>query len=591
MRKLSSLFSLSPNLRRLVGYLKPHRLWLAGALLSMGLVAATETAIPALMKPLLDKGFEKDAQQFLWMVPVALIGLALIRGVAQFGSSYLLNRVSNTVLLTLRDNMFASLLRAPAAYYVRQTASSLINAVVFEVNQVLSILSGTLVTLIRDSLTVLGLLCYLFWLNWRLTLIVAVILPVIGFLMSKISRRLRQLNRDYQTVTNALSYIVEETAAGYKVVKVHGGEPYELARFREKAERLRSYSMRMAVAGGLNQPITQLLAAVALSVIASIAIAQSGAQQTTVGGFAAFITAMLLIVSPLKHLADISQPLQRGLAAADMIFGLIDEPGETAVLPGRMDKPMGRARGEIEFDQVSFSYSLEDGGARTVLHGFSLRLSPGQLVALVGPSGSGKTTIANLLPRFLAPKSGAIRLDGLPIEDVELADLRRQFSLVSQEVVLFNDSIAANVAYGTGGPEEIDIERVRRAIDAASLSEMVAGLPEGLDSSIGDNGNKLSGGQKQRLAIARAIYKDAPVLILDEATSALDSESERQVQAALEKLMQGRTTLVIAHRLSTIERADQIVVLDHGRIAEQGAHAELLALGGLYAGLYRTQEH
>ncbi|MCS6765925.1 MAG: lipid A export permease/ATP-binding protein MsbA [Candidatus Protistobacter heckmanni] len=591
MSKLSSLFSLSSNLRRLVGYLKPHRLWLAGALLSMGLVAATETAMPALMKPLLDEGFEKDAQQFLWMVPVALIGLALIRGVAQFGSSYLLNRVSNTVLLALRDDMFASLLRAPAAYYVRQTASSLINAVVFEVNQVLSILSGTLVTLIRDSLTVLGLLCYLFWLNWRLTLIVAVILPVIGFLMSKISRRLRQLNRDYQTVTNALSYIVEETAAGYKVVKVHGGEPYELARFREKAERLRSYSMRMAVAGGLNQPITQLLAAVALSVIVSIVIAQSGAQQTTVGGFAAFITAMLLIVSPLKHLADISQPLQRGLAAADMIFGLIDEPGETAVLPGRMDKPMGRARGEIEFDQVSFSYPLEDGGARTVLHGFSLRLAPGQLVALVGPSGSGKTTIANLLPRFLVPQSGAIRLDGLPIEDVELADLRRQFSLVSQEVVLFNDSIAANVAYGAGGPEEIDIERVRRAIDAAFLSEMVAGLPEGLDSSIGDNGNKLSGGQKQRLAIARAIYKDAPVLILDEATSALDSESERQVQAALEKLMQGRTTLVIAHRLSTIERADQIVVLDHGRIAEQGAHAELLALGGLYAGLYRTQEH
>ncbi|MCY1290474.1 Lipid A export ATP-binding/permease protein MsbA [compost metagenome] len=410
----------------------------------------------------------------------------------------------------------------------------------------------------------------------------AVILPVIGYLMSKINRRLRKLNRDHQTYTNNAAYVVEEAVGGYKVVKLHGGERYELSRFRTVAERLKNYSMRMAVAGGLNQPVTAFLAALALSVVITIAMVQAQANQTTVGGFTGFVMAMLLLISPLKHLTDINQPLTRGITAAEMIFRLIDEPIE----PQDGGRAIGRARGELAFEGVGFRYGEAQ---RPALQQIDLRVSPGEVVALVGPSGSGKTTLVNLVPRFFDPTEGRILLDGAPLGELALKDLRNQIAFVSQDVVLFNDTVAANVAYGAQGETEIDMARVERALAAAYLTETVKGLPDGLNTNIGDNGMKLSGGQRQRLAIARALYKDAPILILDEATSALDSESERQVQAALEELMKGRTTLVIAHRLSTIENADRIAVLDHGRVAEQGTHAELLAANGLYAGLHRIQ--
>ncbi len=348
------------------------------------------------------------------------------------------------------------------------------------------------------------------------------------------------------------------------------------------AERLKNYSMRMAVAGGLNQPVTAFLAALALSVIITIAMVQAQANQTTVGGFTGFVMAMLLLISPLKHLTDINQPLTRGITAAEMIFRLIDEPIE----PQDGGKMLGRARGELAFEQVGFRYGE---ASRAALEGIDLRVSPGEVVALVGPSGSGKTTLVNLVPRFFDPTAGRILLDGMPLTQLSLKDLRNQIAFVSQDVVLFNDTVAANVAYGAQSDSEIDMARVERALAAAYLTETVKGLPEGLNTNIGDNGMKLSGGQRQRLAIARALYKNAPILILDEATSALDSESERQVQAALEELMKGRTTLVIAHRLSTIENADRIAVLDHGRVAEQGTHAQLLAANGLYAGLHRIQ--
>ena len=572
-------------LKRLWGYLRPELTAFILAMVAMGVVAATEGIIPKVVKDLLDQGFGGEYAGKLWQVPAMLVGIAVVRGVAQFASTYLLSLVSNKVLLNLRMKMFERLLQAPASYYQRNTAASLINAVIFEVNQVLQVLTGVFITMVRDSMTVLALLVFLFYTNWRLTLVVAVILPIIGLLMSRINRRLRSLNRESQNLTNQAAYVVEEAVGGYKVVKLHGGEAYESLRFNAMTNRLRGYAMRVAVAGGLNQPVTQFLAALALSIILAIAMMQAQANQTTVGGFTGFVMAMLLLISPLKHLTDVNQPLQRGLTAAEFIFGLIDAPIE----PQEGGKQIDRARGDIRFDNVTFRYGEEGSGARSALDNINLHVQPGEIVALVGPSGSGKTTLVNLLPRFFDPTSGTISLDGDALADLSLQDLRRQIAFVSQDVVLFNDTIAANVAYGARDASEIDMARVRRALEAAYLTDVVDNLPEGVDTNIGDNGSKLSGGQRQRLAIARAIYKDAPILILDEATSALDSESERQVQAALEALMQGRTTLVIAHRLSTIENADRIIVLEHGKIAEAGTHRELIDRDGLYAGLHRIQ--
>ena len=575
-------------LNRLIQYLKPHIGLIIGSLLAMALVAGAETSIPALMKPLLDRGFTGQLNNKLWQVPVFLVGLAVVRSLAQFLSNYLLTRVINAVLLKLREQMFQTLLHAKTAFFQKNSASNLINAVVFEVNNVLTIMGGMLINLVRDSLTVVGLMGYLIYLNWRLTLVVLVILPIIAFVMSKINRRLRSLNREQQSLTSELAYIVEESSAGYKIVKVHGAEEYEMRRFMEKAERLRQFALKSAVAGGLNQPITQLIASMALSIVLVIALLQSSTEGTTVGGFAAFITAMMLVISPLKHLADINQPLQRGLTAAEMIFALMDEPVEEEDSRKQDMKPLHKAKGGIRFEDVGFAYEQEV-GRQDALRGINLVIKPGEVVAFVGPSGGGKSTLVNLLPRFYAPTSGHILLDDIPMEELILSDVRRQIAFVSQDVILFNDSIAANVAYGAVGQDGIDRGRVIEALEAANLSALMKELPEGIDTLIGDNGNRLSGGQRQRLAIARAIYKDAPILILDEATSALDSESERQVQDALERLMVGRTTLVIAHRLSTIEHASRIVVLEHGQIVESGSHEDLIKRDGLYANLHRIQ--
>ncbi len=567
---------------RLAPYMRSSRRGLAAAAIGSLVGAATEPAIPELMRPLLDQGFS-GRQLPLWLIPVAIIGIFLIRGVAGFIAQYGLAWTANRAVLQLRQAMFERLVMSAPALYTTHTASRLTNTLVYEVQGGTQLLVNSLLTLVRDSLTLLALLAYLMWLNWQLTLFVALLFPAVALVMRLLGRRLHRITVDGQAATDELAYVVEENTLAWRIVRLHGAAAPQAERFFVRADQLRRLMMKSIVASGTMTPVTQILAACALSAVITAALWQSSSAGGTVGGFVAFITAMLMLVAPIKHLADVMAPITRGLAAVERALDLIDHsPREVG---GTHDG--GRARGDIRFEAVSLRYGNGDAGdgGPAALDGVSLQVSAGETVALVGPSGAGKTTLVNLLPRFVEPTAGAIWLDGVPLAQWDMAALRRQFALVSQDVVLFNDSIAANVALGAPMPRQA----IEAALLAANLWDFVCGLPQGLDTPIGHNGSQLSGGQRQRLAIARAIAKDAPVLILDEATSALDSESERAVQEALERLMKNRTTLVIAHRLSTIEHADRVVALDAGRIVEQGTHAELLALGGLYARLHAMQ--
>ncbi|MET0962074.1 MAG: lipid A export permease/ATP-binding protein MsbA [Noviherbaspirillum sp.] len=568
-----------PHFRRALAMFRPYRGRLALAFLGMILTAATEPMFPAVMRLLLDRGFVGKPTLQLWMVPVAVVGIFVLRGFSTFLTSYMMTWVTTMLLNSIRAQMFARLLDVPASFYASSSVGKVINGMMFEAQQVIDMVRNVLTSLVRDSLTVIVLLAFLIWLNWRLTIVALVLLPLTAVVVRMTGKRVRKLTREYLEINAELTQVIEETTRANQVIKIFGGQKYENDRFEARAGRLRRYSMRMASTLAATVPITQVMASCAVATVIVIALVQSARGESTVGDFVSFITAMLMLLTPLKRLAEVSGPLQRGLAASEAVFGLIDAAPERTT-----GQPLAqRAKGMLEFADVSFSYP---GQAQRALSGINLTIMPGETVAFVGMSGGGKSTLVSLVPNFFSATRGEIRLDGQSIEEIALPSLRAQIAMVSQSVVLFDDTVAANIAYGDAAP---DPARIEAAVRAAYLSDVVAQLPQGLDTVIGDNGSRLSGGQRQRLAIARAIYKDAPILILDEATSALDTESERAVQSALERLMQGRTTLVIAHRLSTIERADRIVVLVGGQIVEIGSHAQLLEKNGTYASLYHLQ--
>ncbi len=553
---------------------KPYSAWIM-VFVATAIMSLTEPLIPALMQPLLDKGFSQGTLA-IWTVPVALIGLFGVRGLASFSSQLALAKVTNRGLLILRGAMFDRLLDARLALFRQQSSSALANTLVYEVQNGSVMLVNALTTLMRDSLTLVALVGYLLYLNWKLSLIVTALFPAVAFVMRTLSRRLYRLTKDSQEATDELAYVVEENVLAHRDVRLQAAQASQAQRFNSLGETMRRLSMKSTTASAAMTPLTQMLAAFALSAVISVALAQSAGQATSVGSFAAFVAAMLMLIAPIKHLSELANPITRGLAALERGLDLIAHtPSESG---GAFAMP--RARGHLRFTQASVNYPDSNSAA---LDRFDFEVQPGETIAIVGASGSGKTTLVSLLPRFVDLSGGSIELDGHELAQWDLQSLRAQFALVSQHVLMLNDSIAVNIALG----QVPDRERVAECLRSANLADLIADLPQGMDTIVGHNAIQLSGGQRQRLAIARALYKNAPILILDEATSALDAESERAVQEALQALMQQRTTLVIAHRLSTIQHAQRIVVMAGGRMVECGSHAQLLAAQGTYAQLYQ----
>ena len=565
---------------RLLRHVWPYRWALAGGIVAMVVGGLADAALVKLSGPLIDQLFVQRNRSLAILLPLGIIGVFLVSGLASFGSGYSSQWVSNKVILDLRREMFAKVLRLPPAFFDEVPTAQLVTRFTFDVNNLAAASTRVLTVLVRDSVTVAALLAVLLHSNWRLTLIAFVVIPPIALVVRAFSRRLRQMSRENQRAVGGIAEVLDEAIGNQRVVRIFGGQAYESERFERAGQKIRRFAMKQAAAAAGTVPATQLIVACAIAAIIYFAAGQAFAGSTDVGHFIEFIAATGMLLQPLKRLTGINEQLQMGLAACESVFGLVDQASEE----DRGTLALERARGAIRFQDVSLTYA---GAARPALGGVSLDIRPGETVALVGPSGSGKSSLVHLLPRFYRPTSGRITLDGHDLESLTLESLRRQISLVSQNVVLFNDTVAANIAYGRA--DRTDEAEIVRAAEAAHAMEFIRALPDGLATEIGENGAKLSGGQRQRIAIARAILKDAPILLLDEATSALDTESERAVQAALEALMRGRTTIVIAHRLSTIENADRIVVLSQGLVVEIGKHGDLVGAGGMYAGLHRLQ--
>ncbi|MEW8659241.1 MAG: lipid A export permease/ATP-binding protein MsbA [Candidatus Thiodiazotropha endolucinida] len=565
---------------RLLKRVRPYWRQFSGALAAMVVLALTEPAIPWLMKPMLDGSFvEKDPAIIFWS-PILLILLFSIRGIMNFISGVAFEWVAGKVVLDLRKMMIERILTMGTPYFDAHATGSLISKVTFNVNQVTMAATKVLTTLVKDTIIIIGLLAYMLYLNWLLTLAVFMAMPIIVVAVRYLAIRLRRVNRALQQTMGVMTQVLEESIRGHKVIKIFEGRPYEQRRFLERANWVRRYNMKSKVAGSAHMPLVEFVGAAMIAALVYVSTHQTAAGELTVGGFVSLMVAIGLLFSPLKRLTGINQPLQKGLAAAESVFSLVDEQPEA----DNGNRLLENVEGRVSFDAVSFRYPAMD---KDALKPISFEMEPGSTVALVGHSGGGKTTIANLIPRFYTPTGGRILIDGIDIQELSLISLRRQISYVGQDSVLFDDSVAANIAYGAVG--EVSQEQIVEAAKSAHALEFIQHLPDGFDTVIGEDGVRLSGGQRQRLAIARALIKDAPVLLLDEATSALDTESERYVQAALKTLTQERTTLVIAHRLSTIQHADKILVIHDGELVEEGKHQQLIDQKGVYYQLCHHQ--
>ncbi|QDL56740.1 lipid A export permease/ATP-binding protein MsbA [Rhodoferax aquaticus] len=566
---------------RLLGFVKPYWRAFLLAVLCMVCTAATEPVFPAIMRYLLDSGFKTTDARMVWLIPLSIVLLFMVRGVLSFLTNYLMTWVSTRLVVDLRRAMFEKLVESPTHIFQTQPASQWIARILYDVDNINQAATNVLVTAIRESLTALALLSYLVYLDWKLTLVTLTVGPVIALLIQSFGKRIRKASKASLDALRAVAHTVEETTAANKVIKIYGGQEQQRDRFFAVTEGFRRSMMKEAVPASALTPITHMAASIAIAFIIFMALSRSmGQAGDSAGSFVSFITAMLLLISPIKQLTTISPILQRGLAACESVFGVLDAPAEA----NQGQATLEDCKGNINFEDVSFRYPGSD---KLALSNINLDIRSGQTVALVGASGGGKSSLAALIPRFFSPDTGSVSIDGVDISTLTLANLREHIALVSQDIILLNDSVRANIAFGQA--RNVDDSLIKDAAIAAHAWEFIEDLPQGLDTLTGENGASLSGGQRQRIAIARALLKNAPILILDEATSALDTESERAVQDALATLMRDRTTLVIAHRLSTIERADLIIVLDQGRIVESGDHATLIQRNGYYANLQRLQ--
>ncbi|HED15434.1 MAG TPA: lipid A export permease/ATP-binding protein MsbA [Gammaproteobacteria bacterium] len=566
--------------RRLLSYVKPHRKVFLISLLGMVVLAGTEAGFAYLMKPIMDSGFVNHDPVSVRTIPLYLIALFLLRGLASYASSFGMQWVGRGVIADMRAQLFSHYLQLPAGYFDQRNSGDLISVITFNIEQVAIAITNAITILVRDSLTALALLGLMFYHSGLLTLTVLLIGPIVGLVIYKISHRYRKISKNVQHSMGTVTHITQEVIDGQRVVKTFGGHDYERHRFDEVNQNNRQQYLKMTSTQSISVSFVQFLAATVLAAIIYMATRDEASSIATPGAFISFITAMLLLMPTLKRLTTVNQSLQRGITAAESVFEILDTDPE----PDKGTKQLGRVRGVVQYQNIDFTYS---GSHERVLKDICFKMSAGETVAIVGRSGSGKSTLVNLLPRFYDSTKGKILVDGHNIHDYSLFDLREQISLVSQHVTLFNDTVARNIDYGQ--LEQTDESRIIAAAEAAHAMEFIRELPDGIHTLVGEDGLNLSGGQRQRLAIARALLKNAPILILDEATSALDTESERLVQQGLEELMENRTTLVIAHRLSTVEKADRILVLDSGQLVESGTHTELLEKNGHYAALYRMQ--
>lgn len=582
MKQLAPEMSAFQLYKRLLKYVKPYWVGFAAVVFAMVIYAATETGLAALMKPLMDGSFVDRDPTVIKLLPLVLIGLFIVRGFSDFFTTYGLGWISRNVIKTLREEMFNKLIVLPASFFDHSTSGQLMSKLLYDVEQVAEAATDAILTIIRDTLTIIGLLAWMIYLNGLLSLIILLTVPFIGLLVYNISVRFRRLSKNIQDSMGDVGHVSSEIIDGHREVKTFGSQAYETKRFDRVNQLNRRQRMKKIATDAISQPIIAMIAATGMAAVIYMATLPTMLETITVGSFISFITAMLMVLTPLKRLTKVNSKLQAGIAAADSIFGLLDQQPES----DSGAQTMQHAKGHIRYEKVGFQY---EGSTNQVLDNITFEVQPGQTIAFVGHSGSGKTTLVSLLARFYNATSGQIFIDEIDTQQLTLASLRQQISLVNQQVILFNDTIANNICYGQA--RKIEEAEIIAAAKSAHAWEFIKKLPKGLQTQVGENGVLLSGGQRQRLAIARALLRDSPILILDEATSALDTEAERHIQAAFENLMESRTTLVIAHRLSTIEKADTIVVMHDGHIVESGSHRQLLEKGQHYADLYRLQFH